>query len=69
MNVNLFGQSAYKLDTKTLRLDNRAAGNNTYPKVAVQWLNLPAGRRVKLCASIKVSAWLTVKCSEIATFG
>ncbi|SDZ21080.1 hypothetical protein SAMN05444412_107214 [Rhodonellum ikkaensis] len=24
---------------------------------------------IKLCASIKVSAWLTVKCSEIATFG
>ena len=24
---------------------------------------------IKLCASIKVCAWLTVKCSEIATFG
>jgi hypothetical protein len=29
--------------------------NSTFPKVAVQWL-------IKLCASIKVSAWLTVKC-------
>lgn len=34
--------------------------NNTYLKVAVQWLNLPDGRQVKLYASIKVFAWLTV---------
>ena len=32
-----------------------AEGNSTYPKVAVQWLD-------KLCASIKVCAWLTLKC-------
>jgi hypothetical protein len=41
-----------------------AAYNSTYPKVAVQWLNSAATD-----ASIKVSAWLTVKCFEIATFG
>jgi len=35
--------------------------NSTYPKVAVQWLNSTAAD-----ASIKVCAWLTVKCSEIA---
>jgi len=36
--------------------------NSTYPKVAVQWLN-------QVSATIKVSALLTVKCFEIATFG
>jgi hypothetical protein len=24
--------------------------NSTYKKLAVQWLNLPAGRQVKLCS-------------------
>ena len=42
-------------------IESRTA-NSTYPKVAVQWL-------IKLCASIKVSAWLTVNRFEIATFG
>ena len=41
--------------------------HSTYPKVAVQWLNDP-DRSYRDCASIKVSAWLTVKCFEIATF-
>jgi hypothetical protein len=26
----------------TIEIDRRAAANSTYPKVAVQWLNLPA---------------------------
>jgi hypothetical protein len=39
------------------------SANNTYPKVAVQWLN-PA-----LWLQIKVCAWLIVNCFEIATFG
>jgi hypothetical protein len=41
--------------------------NSTNPKVAVQWLNHPDSYRD--CASIKVFAWLTVKCFEIATVG
>jgi hypothetical protein len=38
-NVNLFGQSASKLDTSTLRTDRRASGNSGFKKLAVQWLN------------------------------
>jgi hypothetical protein len=30
---------AAKLDTTLLRLNTRAAGNSTYKKLAVQWLN------------------------------
>jgi len=29
-------------------MDKAAAANSTYKKLAVQWLNLPAGRQVKL---------------------
>ncbi len=35
-NVNLFGQSACKLDTTPLRTDRRASGNTGLAKVAVQ---------------------------------
>lgn len=38
-NVNLFGQSACKLDTSTLWTDRRASGNSGFKKLAVQWLN------------------------------
>ena len=37
-NVNLFGQSACKLDTSPLRTDRRASGNSGFKKLAVQWL-------------------------------
>jgi hypothetical protein len=37
-NVNLFGQSACKLDNSTLRTDRRASGNSGFKKLAVQWL-------------------------------
>jgi len=39
MNVNRFEQSAYKLGTTSFRPNSRAAGNSTYKKLAVQWLN------------------------------
>ncbi len=29
----------------------KTAYNSTYKKLAVQWLNLPTGRQVKLCIS------------------
>jgi hypothetical protein len=38
-SVNLFGQSACKLDTSPLRTDRRASGNSGFKKLAVQWLN------------------------------
>jgi len=38
-NLNLFGQSACKLDTSPLRTDRRASGNSGFKKLAVQWLN------------------------------
>ncbi len=38
-NVNLFGQSACKLNTSTLRTDRRASGNSGFKKLAVQCLN------------------------------
>jgi hypothetical protein len=38
-NINLFGQSACKLDTSLLRTDRRASGNKGFKKLAVQWLN------------------------------
>lgn len=50
--------------TEIQRLDNDGKGvawTASTQKVAVQWSNLPAGRQVKLCAFIKVYAWLTVK--------
>jgi len=37
-----------------------AAHNSTYKKLAVQWLNLPAGRQVKLYASYQVLWWQKV---------
>jgi hypothetical protein len=40
----------------------KPAGNSTYPKVAVQWLNQA------LCF-YQVQCWQTVKRFEIATFG
>jgi len=39
MNVNRFEQSAYKLGTTPFRPNSRAAGNSTYKKLAVPWLN------------------------------
>ena len=36
--VNLFGQSACKLDSSPLRTDRRASGNSGFKKLAVQWL-------------------------------
>ena len=38
-NVNLFGQSACKLDTTPLWTDRMASGNSGFKKLAVQWLN------------------------------
>jgi hypothetical protein len=37
--VNRLGQNVGRLQTTHLRTDSRSAGNSTYPKVAVQWLN------------------------------
>jgi hypothetical protein len=39
------------------------AGNSTYPKVSVQWLNDPESYRD--CYSLKVTDWLTMTCFEI----
>jgi hypothetical protein len=50
------------IDTIWFQLQLNTTGNSTYPKVAVQWFN-------QALSSIKVRAWLTVKCFEIATFG
>jgi len=49
-------------------MTRKAAHNSTYKKLAVQWLNLPTGRQVKLCASYQVLCWQTVFASEIASF-
>ena len=43
-------------------LEKQQPANSSYPKVTVQWLNQDLG-------SVKVCAWLKVKCFEIATFG
>jgi hypothetical protein len=45
-------------------MEIKTAYNSTYPKVAIQWLN-----SAEADAFIKVRAWLTVKCFEIANFG
>ena len=39
INVNYPKQPVCKLRTHEIRTNRRAAGNSTYPKVAVQWLN------------------------------
>jgi len=46
----------------------KTPNNSTYKKLAIQWLNLPTGRQVKLCASHQVLQWQTVFVSEIASF-
>jgi hypothetical protein len=43
-------------------MKEKTAGNSTYKKLAVQWLN------EALCF-YQVQWWQTVKCFEIATFG
>ena len=37
MEINCLEQIAYKLEMTTLRTDNRAAGNSTYPKGGVSY--------------------------------
>ena len=39
MNINRFTETSCELRTVEFRLNKTAAGNSTYPKVAVQWLN------------------------------
>ncbi len=51
------------MTTTTIFIElKKTAGNSSYPKVVVQWLNQA------LCF-YQVCAWLTRECSEIATFG
>jgi len=57
------------LTTKPTTDKTSQLGGQERQHLTAVWRN--GGRRGKLnsCASIKVSAWLTVKCFEIATFG
>jgi hypothetical protein len=48
-NVNLFGQSACKLDTSPPQTDRRASGNSGFKKLAVQWLIEHSTSHQNLC--------------------
>jgi hypothetical protein len=48
------------------RTERNTAGNSTYKKLAVQWLNDPESYRD--CASYQMQCWQTVFIIEIANF-